>query len=170
MGTMNVSLRDSLRSFVDEQVSRIGRRTTGLVRPRGARRVSYGRRARQPFARCANPLRAFGIGLRPTPSTFRRFTMNTLSKTLMCACIAFSATGAFAQDAMMKKDGAMAKDGMMKKEMTMQDCKDHMAMAKKDGMKKDDAMMKKDAGCDAMMKKDDSMMKKDGMAHEPMKK
>ena len=90
--------------------------------------------------------------------------MNTLSKTLMCACIALAAGGSFAQDATMKKDH------MAKKEMTMQDCKDHMAMAKKDGMKKDDAMMKKDTTCAEMMKKDGAMMKKDGMAPEPMKK
>ena len=54
--------------------------------------------------------------------------MNSISKTLMCACIALSAGTAFAQDAM-KKDEPMAKDGMMKKDMTMQECKDHMAMA-----------------------------------------
>jgi hypothetical protein len=95
--------------------------------------------------------------------------MNTLSKTLMCACIALSASASFAQDAM-KKNDAMPKDGMAKKEMTMQDCKDHMAMAKKDGMKKDDAMMKKDTMCADMMKKDGAMMKKDGMAPDPMKK
>ena len=95
--------------------------------------------------------------------------MNTLSKTLMCACIALSAGSSFAQDAM-KKNDAMPKDGMAKKEMTMQECKDHMAMAKKDGMKKDDAMMKKDTMCADMMKKDGAMMKKDGMAPDPMKK
>lgn len=39
--------------------------------------------------------------------------MNTLSKTLMCACIALAAGGSFAQDAMMKKDG-MAPDPMKK--------------------------------------------------------
>ncbi|MEO7576795.1 MAG: hypothetical protein ABIT83_04210, partial [Massilia sp.] len=75
----------------------------------------------------------------------------------MCACIALSAGASFAQDAMKKNDA------MAKKDMTMQDCKDHMAMAKKDGMKKDDAMMKKDTSCA-------EMMKKDSMAHEPMKK
>lgn len=90
--------------------------------------------------------------------------MNTLSKTLMCACIALSAGASFAQDAMKKNDG------MAHKEMTMQECKDHMAMAKKDGMKKDDAMMKKDTMCHDMMKKDGAMMKKDGMAPDPMKK
>jgi len=91
--------------------------------------------------------------------------MNSISKTLMCACLAVAASAgtSFAQDAM-KKDEPMAKDGMMKKEMTMQECKDHMAMTKKDGMKKDDAMMKKDTMCADMMKKDG--MKKD----EPMKK
>lgn len=40
--------------------------------------------------------------------------MNSISKTLMCACIALSAGAAFAQDAM-KKDEPMAKDGMMKR-------------------------------------------------------
>jgi hypothetical protein len=89
--------------------------------------------------------------------------MNSISKTLLCACVVLSANAGFAQDAM-KKDEAMAKDGMMKKDMTMQECKDHMAMAKKDGMKKDDAMMKKDTLCADMMKKDG--MRKD----EPMKK
>ena len=89
--------------------------------------------------------------------------MNSISKTLMCACIAVAANASFAQDAM-KKAEPMAKDGMMKKDMTMQDCKDHMAMAKKDGMKKDDAMMKKDTMCADMMKKDG--MKKE----EPMMK
>jgi pentapeptide MXKDX repeat protein len=89
--------------------------------------------------------------------------MNNFSKILMCACIALSAGAAFAQDAM-KKDQPMAKDGMIKKDMTMQECKDHMAVAKKDGMKKDDAMMKKDTMCADIMKKDD--MKKE----EPMKK
>ncbi len=96
--------------------------------------------------------------------------MNTLSRTLICASIALAATGSFAQDAM-KKNDAMPKDGMAKKEMSMQDCKDHMAMAKKDGMKKeDDAAVKKDAMCADMMKKDDAMMKKDSMAPDPMKK
>jgi pentapeptide MXKDX repeat protein len=99
--------------------------------------------------------------------------MNAFNIALLSGCIALSAGAAFAQDAM-KKD-----DAMTKKEMTMRDCKDHMAMAKKDGMKMDDAMMKKDAMCADMMKKDgmakDGMMKKDGMtkddAHsEPMKK
>ena len=89
--------------------------------------------------------------------------MTTISKTLMCAVIALAAGGASAQDAMKKTD-PMAKDGKMKKEMTMQECKDHMAMAKKDGMKKDAAMMKMDTMCA-------SMMKKDGMAASaPMKK
>ena len=90
--------------------------------------------------------------------------MNTLSKTLMCACIALSVGASVAQDATKKTDG------MAKKDMTMQDCKDHMAMAKKDGMKKDDAMMKKDTMCHDMMKKDGAPMKKDGMAPDPMKK
>ena len=94
--------------------------------------------------------------------------MNTLSKTLMCACIALSAGASVAQDAM-KKNDAMAKDGMGKMEMTMQGCKDHMAMAKKDGMKKDDAMMKKDTMCADMMKKE-NMMKPGMAASEPMMK
>ena len=73
--------------------------------------------------------------------------MKTLTTAIMCACIAFAAGGAAAQD---KKD-AMPKDAM---KMTMQECKDHMAMAKKEGDKKDDAMMKKDTMCADMMKKD----------------
>ena len=93
--------------------------------------------------------------------------MNAFKTTLLATCIALSAGAAVAQDAM-KKD-----EPMMKKEMTMQECKDHMAMAKKDGMKKDDAMMKQDAMCNDMMKKGgmarDGMMR-DGAASAPMKK
>jgi hypothetical protein len=93
--------------------------------------------------------------------------MKTLAATLLSGCLALTAAGAIAADDMKKTDP-------MKKEMTMQECKDHMAMAKKD-----DAMMKKDAMCadmmkkDAAMKKDDAAMKKDdGMTkkEEPMKK
>ncbi len=74
-------------------------------------------------------------------------------KTWMCAGVAALAFSGCAQNTMMKDDG-MAKDGMMKKEMSMQECKDHMAMASKDGMmKKDEAMMKKDSMCADMMKK-----------------
>jgi hypothetical protein len=103
-------------------------------------------------------------------------SMKSLTKTLMCMGFALAAAGSsFAQDAM-KKDDAM-KDGMAKKEMTMQECKDHMAMAKKaDGMKKDDAMMhkddamKKDAACADMMKKSDGMKKEGAAADSMMKK
>ena len=98
--------------------------------------------------------------------------MKTLTTSLIAGCAALAFGGAFAQDGM-KKNDSMAKDGMMKGEMTMQQCKDHMAMAKKDGMKKDDATMKMDTMCADMMKKDgmstDPMMKKDGKA-DPMKK
>lgn len=88
--------------------------------------------------------------------------MKTVSATLICACIALAAGGVSAQDTMQKHDG-MAKNGMMNKNMTMQECKDHMAMSK-DAAKKDDAMMmKKDAKCA-------DMMKKDGMAKEPATK
>ena len=84
--------------------------------------------------------------------------MKTLTTALIAGCFAFAAGTASAADDMKKGDG------MMKKDMTMQECKDHMAMAKKDGMKKDDAMMKKDTMCA-------DMMKKDGMAASaPMKK
>ncbi|MBC8058590.1 MAG: hypothetical protein H7Y61_18625 [Rhizobiales bacterium] len=93
--------------------------------------------------------------------------MTYLSRTLMCACFAMAASSTFAQDAM-KKNEPM-KDGM-KKEMTMQECKDHMAMAKKDGMKKDDAMMKSDKTCSDMMKKDGGMMNKGTPPVDPMKK
>ena len=101
--------------------------------------------------------------------------MRTLAATLICASLPFVAGSAFAASHMEKEKGAsapMAQGDAMKKEMSMQECKDHMAMAKKDTMaKKDDAMMKKDAMCADMMKKepakkDDAMMKKD----EPMKK
>ena len=93
--------------------------------------------------------------------------MKMIATALMCACMAMAAGGASAQDAMKKADPMAGKEEMMKKDMTLQDCKDHMAMAKKDGMKKDDAMMKKDTMCADMMKKDG--MKKD-MPGEPMKK
>ncbi|MEO7245885.1 MAG: hypothetical protein ABIX12_12165 [Rubrivivax sp.] len=56
----------------------------------------------------------------------------------------------------------MSKDAMSKKEMSMQDCKDHMAMAKKDTMAKDDMKKKMDMECADMMKKHDAMTKKDG--------
>ena len=92
--------------------------------------------------------------------------MKTFAATLLSGCLALTAAGAIAADDMKKTDP-------MKKEMTMQECKDHMAMAKKDDatMKKDDATMKKDAMCADMMKKDsmkkdDATMKKE----EPMKK
>ena len=81
----------------------------------------------------------------------KRFTHH-----LIGSCVALAAFGAFAQD-------AMKKDDMMKKDMTMQECKDHMAMSKKDGMKKDDAMMKMDTMCSDMMKKGNA-------ASTPMKK
>ena len=103
--------------------------------------------------------------------------MRTLVATLICcASLSVAGTGAFAASHMEKEKGAsapMAPGGTMKKDMSMQECKDHMAMAQRDTMaKKDDAMMKKDAACaemvkkDEMMKKDGAMMKKD----EPMKK
>jgi len=76
---------------------------------------------------------------------------------LFSTALSMTAGLAVAQDAM-KKDVAMSKD------MTMEQCKDHMAMQKTE-MKKDDNMMKPDG-----MKKDDGMMKKDGMAPDPMKK
>ena len=93
--------------------------------------------------------------------------MKTISATLICACIALAAGGVSAQDTMQKHDG-MAKDGMMNKNMTMQECKDHIAMSGKEGMKqdvpkKDAAMMKQEAYCAAMMKKE-------GTPGEPMKK
>lgn len=100
--------------------------------------------------------------------------MNTFTSTLACACIALAAGTANAQDATKKSD-PMAADGMMKKDMTMQECKDHMAMAKKDGMKRDDSMKSHDAMCADMMKKGGKPMhkdgmKKDGMAADPMSK
>lgn len=93
--------------------------------------------------------------------------MKILVATLFC-CAGLAGNVALAASHMEKGASApMAKGDAMKKEMTMQECKDHMAMAAKDTMaKKDDAMMKKDAACAEMMKKDNAMMKKD----EPMKK
>ena len=101
--------------------------------------------------------------------------MRTLAATLICcASLTVASASAFAASHMEKGASApMAADGMMKKEMTMQECKDHMAMAKKDTMaKKDDAMMKKDAACEEMMKKDEMMKKEGGMTkkEEPPKK
>ena len=95
--------------------------------------------------------------------------MNTFATTLACACIALAAGTASAQDATKKSD-SMATDGMMKKDMTMQECKDHMAMAKKDGMKRDDAMKGHDAMCADMMKKGGMPMHKDGMHKDGMDK
>jgi hypothetical protein len=100
--------------------------------------------------------------------------MRTLAATLACASLGVLASSAFAASHVEKGASApMAQGAMMKKEMSMQECKDHMAMPKKDTMaKKDDAMMKKDAACAELMKKDE-MMKKDGAAmkkDEPMKK
>ena len=96
--------------------------------------------------------------------------MNVISKTLMCASIALAAGSSFAQDTM-KKDEPMANQGMMKKDMTMQECKDHMAMAKKGGMKRDDAMMHSDAMCANMMKKHrttGTAKHRSGAASQPM--
>ena len=95
--------------------------------------------------------------------------MNTFATTLACACIALAAGTANAQDATKKSD-SMGADGMMKKDMTMQECKDHMAMAKKDGMKRDDAMKSHDAMCSDMMKKGGGSMHKDGADKDTMKK
>ena len=92
--------------------------------------------------------------------------MKTITTVLISACMALAAGAASAQDTT-KQGDSMHKDGMMKKDMTMQQCKDHMAMAKKDGMKKDDASMKMDTMCMDMMKKDG--MKKD-MPADSMKK
>lgn len=92
--------------------------------------------------------------------------MKRIATVLVSMCMTLAAGAASAQDTTKKSD-PMASDGMSKKEMTMQQCKDHMAMAKKDGMKNDDAMMKKDSMCADMMKKDGT--KKD-MPGEPMKK
>ena len=105
----------------------------------------------------------------------RSNAMRTLISTLSC-CAALGPPRTPAVAARHPEKGAsapMAKADTMKKEMSVQECKDHMAMARKDTMaRKDDAMMKKDAACaemvkkDEMMKKDGAMMKKD----EPMKK
>jgi hypothetical protein len=126
--------------------------------------------------RCAPVVYCRGSGLsgqvRFHPPT-KGSPMNAFTTAVLSSCFAIVATGAMAQDAM-KKDDPMHKDGMSKKEMTMKECKDHMAMSDKDGMKKSDAMMKMDKMCADMMKKDpmakDEMMKKDGMASDAMKK
>jgi hypothetical protein len=91
--------------------------------------------------------------------------MRTLAAASLC-CAALGLAGTSFAASHMEK-GASAPMATMKKELTLQECKDHMAMAGKDTMaKKDDARMKKDAACAEMMKKDGAMMKKD----EPMKK
>ena len=101
--------------------------------------------------------------------------MRTLVATLSCGCLlGLAGPPAFAASHMEKGASApMAKADTMKKEMSLQECKDHVAMARKDTMaRKDDATMKKDAACADMMKKDE-MMKKDGAMmkkDEPMKK
>ena len=96
--------------------------------------------------------------------------MKTYAATLLSASLCFAAGTALAASHMEK--GASAPMAM-KKEMSMQECKDHLAMAKKDTMaKKDDAAMKKDAACAEMVKQDETM-KKDGAMmkkEEPMKK
>jgi hypothetical protein len=114
-----------------------------------------------PSASILGPANAGASTLKPQETP-----MKTITAALISACMAMAASAASAQDTT-KKDEPMAKDGMMKRDMTMQQCKDHMAMSKKDGMKKDDAMMKMDTMCADMMKKDG--MKKDTPA-DPMKK
>ena len=99
--------------------------------------------------------------------------MRTLAATFVCAGLA-AAGSAFAASHTEKGASApMAHGDMVKKDLSLQECKDHMAMAKKDTMaKKEDAMMKKDAACAEMVKKDETM-KKDGAMmkkDEPMKK
>lgn len=84
--------------------------------------------------------------------------MKTIATALICASIALANGGAAAQDATKKSDST-AKGGM-KSNMTMQECKDHMAMSKKGEMKMDDAMHKM---CT-------DMMKKEGEAGEAKKK
>jgi len=100
--------------------------------------------------------------------------MRPLAATLACASLGLFAGSAFAASHMEKGASApMAHGDMVKKDLSLQECKDHMAMAKKDTMaKKEDAMMKKDAACAEMVKKDETM-KKDGAMmkkDEPMKK
>ena len=87
--------------------------------------------------------------------------MKTMTYALMCACLAFSAGGAAAQDEMKKSDATH-------RDPTMQECKGHIAMAKKDGMKRDHAAMKMDKKCADMMKNEGSM-KRDTPA-DPMKR
>jgi len=104
----------------------------------------------------------------PSPSFINQESPMKFSTFVCSAVLSMSTVLATAQDAM-KKDAM--KNGAMNKDMSMQQCRDHMAMAKKEGMKKDDASMKKDAMCADMMKKDgtkkdDAMTKKE----EPMKK
>lgn len=91
--------------------------------------------------------------------------MNTITTTLLSGCLAFAVGGAFAQDA--AKNDSMAKTGMTNNEMTLQQCKDHMAMSKKAGAERGDAMMAKDKTCADMMKKDSTMKKSNTMKKEP---
>ena len=91
--------------------------------------------------------------------------MKLLNTALLSTCMAVAAAASFAQDATKHPD-PMSKDGMAKKEMSMQECKDHMAMTNKDGGKKTDAMMKADPMCADMMKKG-SAMHGDGAMNKP---
>ena len=84
--------------------------------------------------------------------------MKTLSSLVTSGCLALSTGGAFAA-----AHTEAGKKDATKSDMSMQQCKDHMAMAKP-GMKKDDAMTKKDTMCADMMKGHGGAMKKDGMA------
>ena len=84
--------------------------------------------------------------------------MKTLPTFLMSGCLALAAGSAFAA-----AHTEAGKKDATKSDMSMQQCKDHMAMAKP-GMKKDDAMTKKDTMCADMMKGHGGATKKDGMA------
>lgn len=106
--------------------------------------------------------------------------MKNLTHVLIAGCAAMAFTGAFANDTV-KKNDTMAKDQMTQGQMTLQQCKDHMATSNKSA-KKDDATIRMDAMCAELMnqqeaKKDDAMrkpstesMQKGDMKKDHMKK
>ncbi len=89
--------------------------------------------------------------------------MKTIATALACACMALGAASVSAQESV-KKDGPMPQGAM--KEMTMQECKDHMAMSKTMTPKSEE-ISKLDETCAAMMEKEGGTMMKDGADADP---
>jgi hypothetical protein len=88
---------------------------------------------------------------------------------LTCVVSLVAGAASAADDA--RKGEPVGKEGVLMKNMTMEECKEHMAMARKDGTKRDDATLKKDTMCTDMMKKGkDPTAKKDGPSSDPIKR